>query len=348
MSSPYQLSLLRRTFAAMAIAAIAFTASDTLAAGNTVKLNGGNKNDECTFSSMSITPDGGVTVQCSGTSQPPPDPNPIDNTIPGVFVMASATMNASPGSTAQVTVTRTLGGLPFTLYYWYTGPGCGWSHVGAVNFLGGALSATIPALVGASGTTCTVNLGQPAAPASLGSQTTTTISVTGTVINNPPPVTNPNCPTGYAPPQDALAASFAGLGNPLLQMQASGQVVSIPLPSMTSSGQVTFGESAGGAYTPQPVTLEVSVNKCPGLIETDYANRCNIRSTNGNYNSITWLAKAYQGRGGTIDASTASQNGLCWGGDPTQYYINARWSYASCAFGAQVCGFAIQYNLGGY
>ena len=231
MSTPYQLSLLRRTFAAMAMVAIAFTTPDTLAAGNTVKLNGGNKNDECTFSSMSITPDGGVTVQCSGTTNPPPP---------------------------------------------------------------------VPA----------------------------------------------GCP---AVPQNMLTAGLTGMGNPLFQMQASGQIVSIPLPSVSGgSGQLGFGESAGGAYTPQPVTLEVSINKCPGVIDTNYTNRCNIRNTNGNYNSITWLTRSYSGRGGTIDASTADASGLCWAGDSGTYYINARWAYASCAFGAQVCGFSIQYNLGGY
>lgn len=349
MSSTIQLSLLRRTFAALAAAAFVFTASDALAQGNRIKLTGGNKNDECEFSSMSITPAGGVSVQCSGTTAPPPPPPPpVDPTVPGVFSMSNAAMSAAANSTASVSVMRTGGSLAATIYYWYTGNGCKWYDVGALNFAQGALVAFINAPVTATGTACTVNLAPPAAPASLGAQTTTTINVTASV-EPPPPPANPNCPAGYSPPQSLLGASFAGLGNPLLQMQAAGQVVQIPLPSMNSSGQVTFGESAGGAYTPQPVTLEVSINKCPGLIETDYTNRCNIRSTNGNYNSITWLAKAYQSRGGGgIDASTASANGLCWAGGTDQYYINARWSYSSCAFGAQVCGFAIQYNLGGY
>jgi hypothetical protein len=141
-----------------------------------------------------------------------------------------------------------------------------------------------------------------------------------------------------------LTAAFAGMGNPLLQMQASGQIVAITMPALSSvSGQVTFGESAGGAYTPQPVTLEMSINKCPGVIDTDYTNQCNIRSTNGNYNSVTYLNQAYSIINST---ESASPHGLCWAGDGGTYYLNARWSYSSCAFGAQVCGFAIQYNNG--
>src|SRR5688572_7435417 len=99
MSTPYQLSLLRRTFAVLAASTLGFIASNALAQGNSVKLQGGNKSDECTFSSMSITPAGGVTVQCSGTSGPviPPAP-PEDPTIPGTFRMANATMTAAPGS----------------------------------------------------------------------------------------------------------------------------------------------------------------------------------------------------------------------------------------------------------
>ena len=141
-----------------------------------------------------------------------------------------------------------------------------------------------------------------------------------------------------------LSAVFAGMGNPLLQMQNSGQIVAIKLPAISQrSIKVAFGESAGGAYTPQPVTLEVSINKCPGHIDTNYANFCNLRSTNGNYNSITALTQAYS----IINSTTmASAYGVCWAGDGGQYYVNARWTYSSCAFGAQICGFAIQYNQG--
>ncbi|MEO7742707.1 MAG: hypothetical protein ABIR98_07215, partial [Usitatibacter sp.] len=282
---------------------------------------------------------GGVQVQCSGTTNPPPT-----NAAAETFVMSTASISAQANSVANFAVQRSGGSGaafgPTTVQFSYSGSGCAITGTYPVAFAAGQMSSPIGTPLAGSGT-CAATLVAPPSPGVLGSPSSTVITLPGGGSTPPP-----GCP---AAPQDMLSATFAGLGNPLLQMQRSGQVVQIPLPSMTSSGQVTFGESAGGAYTPQPVTLEVSINKCPGVIDTDYTNRCNIRSTNGNYNSITWLAKTYQGRGGNIDSTTANANGLCWGGDTgSQYYINARWSYSSCAFGAQVCGFAIQYNLGGY
>ena len=113
-----------------------------------------------------------------------------------------------------------------------------------------------------------------------------------------------------------------------------------------STGSVAFGESAGGAYTPQPVTLTISINKCPGLIDTDPTNRCNLTSTNGNYNSIAWFSKQYSV---ITDATQANLRGYCFApSSEGQWYINAKWTYQQCAFGAQICGFAIQQNPGSY
>ena len=127
---------------------------------------------------------------------------------------------------------------------------------------------------------------------------------------------------------------------------------SIPLPvTGLNSGSVAFGESAGGAYTPQPVTIEISINKCPGLIQPvsngTSPQYCNVKNTNGNYNSITFINKPVEV---VVDTNTANLYlGACWTGDPgATYYINARWTYSSCAFGAQVCGFGIQHNRGPY
>jgi hypothetical protein len=338
MSSPNQLSLLRRTLAAIAAAALVFTASDAGAQGNKIKLNGGTKADECEFSSMSITPSGGVTVQCSGTTNPPPPPPPDGE----IFVMSTAAMNGQPNSVVTFSVNRSGGSnaafAATTVNFTYSGSGCAITGTYPVSFANGQLSSPIGAPLVGSGT-CTATLSQPPSPGALGTPSATVITLPG---GNPGTVPS-GCP---ALPQDMLQASFPGLGNPILQMQKSGQIVSIPLPSIASSGQVSFGESPT-ASSPQPVTLEISINRCPGVIDTDTTNRCNIRSTNGNYNSLTWLTKPYLGRGGTIDSTSANNNGLCWTGTE-QRYVNARWSYSSCGFGSAVCGFAVQYNLGGY
>jgi hypothetical protein len=179
----------------------------------------------------------------------------------------------------------------------------------------------------------------------------TTITVTDSAP--PPPVGQ--CPSGFTPPADLLQPVLpSGFGNPLYQMQRSGQIVAMPLPATgLASGSVSFGESAGGAYTPQPVMVEISINKCPGLIEpvADNAGRpqyCNRRSNNGSYNSVTWVTRPIEGV--VVDIDSANRYlAACWAGDAgAQYYINARWTYGSCAFGAQICGFGIQHNRGPY
>jgi len=339
MTTPFQQSLLRRTFAAIAAATSLFAMHGAFAqTAGTVTLTGTSGNS-CTYSSLSVTPSGGVTVTCAGGGTPPV------NTAGSVsFTTASTTQAAN--TNAQLTIQRTGGTLgPIDLYYWTEGAGCARGEVlGPVSWVNGdSANKIVSVAVGASGV-CTVTMGQPT-NGTFGTFRSIAITVGGTTTT--PPVDPPpsGCP---AAPSGLLTNTFAGLGNPLLQMQGSGQIVAIKVPTLgggRATGQVSFGESAGGAYTPQPVTLEISINKCPGVIETDYNNFCNLRSTNGNYNSITWMGRPHQ----SINSSNVALYGYCWAGDSNvQYYINARWTYSTCAFGVQACGFAIQYNEGPY
>jgi hypothetical protein len=49
------------------------------------------------------------------------------------------------------------------------------------------------------------------------------------------------------------------------------------------------------------------------------------------------------------DAASANLRGYCWAPQAEgTWYVNAKWSYTQCAFGAQVCGFAVQQNPGPY
>lgn len=259
MSTPTQANLLRRTTLALASVAGLLIAADSTAAN--VKLNGGSGNS-CDYSSMTVTPDGGITVQCAGTTAP-------TNTTPNNPTNPSPPPPPPPPTPPPVTTTAT--------------------------------SA---------------------------------------------------CPTGFTPPTDMLKATLGGFGNPLFQLQKSQQVVSIPLPVTNfNTGVISIGESAGGAYTPQPVVLEYSINKCPGLIlpvvDTDGKSQyCNGKSSVGNVNSITWFSRPYSV---IKDETTANRYAAaCWAGDAEPYYFNARWTYNVCAFGASVCGFSIQHNQGPY
>lgn len=266
---------------------------------------------------------------------PPPPPPPPPPSPAGKFSFVSDNAVAAPNGTAQVSIQRTGGSVgAFDVNYAFQGSGCVASGNGApVRFSDGdAVTKTITVQMGSSGE-CNVVLIPPASPATL-------MAPFGVAVTVVPVV--PGCPV----PSNVTANNLAGIGNPLLQRQASGRTLFMPLPSTSpgsASGAVIFSESAGGAYTPQPVTIEISIGRCPGIIEPAAAgNFCNLRNTNGTYNSITYLSRAYQ----TINSGNAAQNGYCWAGDGGQYYINARWFYSSCASGVEVCGFAIQYNPG--
>jgi hypothetical protein len=164
------------------------------------------------------------------------------------------------------------------------------------------------------------------------------------------PVPKSACPAGFMPPPDMLTARLGGFGNPIFQRQKSGQVVSIPLPAQpagTSSGNVIFSENTGAA-TPNPVKLEISISRCSGLIDAPSApaspDYCTLNSSNGTFNNIVWIAKPVSVY---TNASAAATVGYCWAAEPGEsYFINARWTYASCGFGADNCGFAIQQNPG--
>jgi hypothetical protein len=277
--------------------------------------------------------DGATIVQLGrpASTRPGDRPQPAPGSL---FSFAEASGVGAPNSDAQLPVQRTgsTSGA-FDIYYTFEGVGCARSGTGGpVRFGDGDVGIkTISIPMGANGV-CTVWLQPPPAPAGIGDQYAAAITVVPVVAG---------CPA----PSNVVYAELGAIGNPLLQMQRSGQTVFLPLPLASggrASAKVIFSESAGGAYTPQPVTLAISISRCPGVIATE-GGSCNLQSSNGNYNAITYFTQPYQ----TItNSATAAQYGYCWAGDGGQYYINARWIYSSCAFGVQECGFAIQHGYG--
>lgn len=257
-------------------------------------------------------------------------------TSPGSFSFSEATAVAAPNTDAQVSIQR-IGGTTgaFSLLYSLGGSGCAVGGTfGPIGFADGdAAPRTIAVPMAASGV-CTVIMNPPAAPAGYGPYTGIDVTVVPVVAG---------CPW----PSNVVSTALEGAGHPLLQRQLSGQTMFAPLPTPSqgsTSGQIAFGESAGGAFTPQPVVLEISIGRCPGIIDTDTGNFCNLRSTNGHYNSITFLSAASQ----NYNRDNANRSGYCWAGDAGPYYLNARWSYSACAFGVTSCGFAILYYDGPY
>jgi hypothetical protein len=138
-----------------------------------------------------------------------------------------------------------------------------------------------------------------------------------------------------------LSVTLADPGEVLHQKQASGQIVSFPMPGADYNGvNVRFGESSG---SPRPVKIEISVSKCPGMINSDYTNYCNVTSNNGSFNRVVSMIKPYSI---ITDAASATRYGLCWAGDGGKYYVNARWTYERCHSGGPACGFNISYQRG--
>jgi hypothetical protein len=345
-------NLLRRT--AAAIAAVAALSISAFSQAAVVTLSG-TTGSSCSYSSMSVAPDGSFTVLCTSTT-------PVQTSDAGSFAFLSATGSAPNLLTnAGFPVVRS-GGTTGTVTMNYTVSGAGCTNgVGSLSFADGVTSQNAYIFTLATGS-CTMTLGTPSTSASvttaprLGSPATIDISVAGGTITptptpgpTPAPTPSASCPTGYTEPSNLLTANLGGPGNVLLQMAGSNQITALPLPDPQagySTAQVAFGESAGGAYTPQPVTLYISISKCRGYIDTDTSNRCNIISTNGNYNSITWFAQGYSV---ITDSTSANARGYCWAPKSEgQWYVNTKWSYSNCAFGAQICGFAIQQNYGPY
>jgi hypothetical protein len=336
--TPSNSGLLRRTAVVVAAVAGLFASMASEAAVVTlVNANGSS----CSYSTMSITPDGNVAVQCAGTTPPPANTGDA-----GSFAFTASAAVANAGDTVPLTISRATGSTgAVSVPYSITGTACTNAN-GTASFADGGSTASIGVVTIAAGT-CNVSLGTPSTGATvataprLGSPATVAVTV-----NAVAPPSTAGC---AAPPADMLTASFKSIGAVLLQMQKSGQVVSIPLPEVVSgyhSGQVVFSESAGGAFTPQPVSLNISISKCPGVVDTDTSNSCNLVNTNGNYNAMTWFAAPYSV---IQDAPSANRYSFCWAPrSEGQWYVNARWTYSSCAFGAAACGFAVQQNYGSW
>jgi hypothetical protein len=143
----------------------------------------------------------------------------------------------------------------------------------------------------------------------------------------PPPPSQPSagCNAGAIQPQ-------IGWGDVLQARQASGEVRAYPLLSPQdgrSSIQFTQGQqpsTAAGTIT------EYTVSQCPGKIDPA-AGACYYRGPFANYNSMDIYSR-YVGVAGCLATS------------PGQYYVNVRWTYAVCPFGA--CGFSLQWGSGPY
>ena len=344
MHPSFERSLLRRTAVAFAAAAAILLAASP-ASALTVTLTGAT-GSSCTYTGMTVQPDGNVNVACDTGTVTPGAPGTISVSAPAALDLStptSATVIRSGGNTGDAIVSYSVSGA------------CSTTGGGSLTFANGSTTSSqaIPVTTAATAGTCTITL------------TSVTGATPGTTVANitvsaptTQPTINAACPAGFTQPANMLQANFQGLGQWWAQKNKSGQIVSIPLPSVaTYSKQAAFGENIGAAYTPQPVTLEITISQCPGYIDVDTTNPsnthpnnnyCNLKSPNGTYNQITWFGKSFSG---LVGQAAYNKYGYCWapeGDSNGPWYLNARWTFGSCPFGQLTCGFAIQQNLGPY
>ena len=362
----FQPNLLRRT--AMAFAAVAGLAVFSLPSSAAVITLSGASGNSCSYSTMSVAPDGSFTVSCtSGTTTPPPTGGGTDG---GVFQFITATGTAGVAAHGFYGVTRSSGTGAVSMNYTVSGAGCT-NGVGQLNWADGDTSAQSAIVYGIADGTCNIQLGtptfsggtQPSTAARLGTPTSMSVTVGtgggstggggGGGGGNTAGLDTTGCPAGYTPPADILQQTFLGVGNWFSVTAKSNQVTALKLPATQpgyASGMISMGESPI-VSTPQPVTIYISINKCPGLIDTNTAEHCNVISGSGAQNNITWF-QAPSLYAGVTDQASANARGYCWAPPPPAgsgtMYVNMKWTYNQCANFAASCGFTVLQNYGSY
>ena len=104
MSTPYTPNFLRRTAVALAAAAGLLISVSAIAQNNVLKRSTGET--VCTYSGLSVTPNGNIVVTCD-TSTPNPDPNPQPNVER--FSISSSPSSLGVTESGLVLVTRVNG-----------------------------------------------------------------------------------------------------------------------------------------------------------------------------------------------------------------------------------------------
>jgi hypothetical protein len=332
MSITLNSKLLRRTAVALAAAAsLAISLTVSAQSGNLLKRSTGET--ICTYSQVNVTPLGGVTVTCDGTT-------PVVQ--PGSFTLSGPPANLALASEGTMTITRSGGASGAATVSFTTSGGCG-PLTGTVSFLDGATTGSYPIRTPGFDTVCTSSIVSPSI-GTLGAPSTVNVGVgAGIIPVVVVPVTQPGCPT---PPSDTLDFDLKLSGADRLIM-ASGRIASAVLPGVKAnggtldSGKIIFGEST---IAPRGGAVEISVTKCRGVIDPNPANgaACYLRSTNIAFTKMEWIERPIWGA--STDGVVVSYN-LCKAYlTDGRFYVNVRYSYSpsQCDWGN--CGFVNQWN----
>ena len=216
-----------------------------------------------------------------------------------------------------------------------SGAGCAGGSSGGLMMTAGTSQSIAFTLSQNAGQSCNVNIsatGHIASPSSASVQ----VAQTG-------PVT----PVGCEPAAANSVARALDYG-PVDQLRMQPGVIAyypvIPQPNqLFSSIEFTQGQQPN---TPGGVVTEFSVSRCPGVINTGPVG-CYYKSQAVNNNKITVFTRAKPEWGWTNQDSIGAFGCLA---DPTQgqWYVNVRWTYPSCPWGENNCGFSMQWAIGAW
>jgi hypothetical protein len=355
-------TMLRRTIA-VAGALVALTVGGE-AAAQTVTLSG-TANTTCQWSAFSMQPNGSIAITCAAGG----GNNGGGGAVEVATFVLSGPASVTPGSSPTYTVTRQNGPAGQTVGFGYTvtGAGCQWVSQGPFFLAKDEAKqlAVSPTTNGTCLITLVVQDGHATSPAS--KQMTITV---GTATQVDPCIANPNLPGCSGGPTNEWSQTVptvAGCPTPAasarlrrldwgmvlstsvppgeeyrLSGMASGEVMAIRVPA-SQLGRMSVSLTQGQqAATPAGVRSELSVSRCPGVIETNLPPQCYQSVSTLNFYSIS----AYN----RLDSRGADQNlydgCLAASGEP--FYVNIRWTFNTCSFGARVCGFSLQWGEGAF
>jgi hypothetical protein len=319
MNLGYSQTFLRRT-AAVITAAASLLIADT-AAAQTITLSGATGTPSCTYTSMSVQPNGNFVVNCASAT--PPTPGEA-----GTFSLSSATLSVQAGTTGHLTVNRSIGTTDaWNVPYAITGAGCTAASGNAFFASASAAAVTLNIAAVTASNTCTVTLSTPVISGSATTGTnapqlgTNPATITVTAAAPPPPPGS--CPT---PPTTMLTGDLGLQGATQRPQMISGQVISFPLPTAFPAGSelgvVRAGETTA---TPKQTFFEATISKCPGEIKTQATGgTCYVGTYTQNLAlELYWFYKL-----NGITAADANAMGGCVALQADgPYYLNVRWTY---------------------
>jgi hypothetical protein len=333
---PSNSNLLRRTFAVFGLlGAVALIPTSALA--QTAVLSGASGNF-CNYSQMTVTPNGSITITCTGGGVTAPPPGAANFALTGPATMVT-------NSRDYVTVTRSgTSPDPLTVRLSVSGGGC---NNGYADLTFGATDPPMQVLIITFGDgSCTVSLTPPPGghTANPGSLAITVGTGGGSVPSGGGGTTTPpGCP---APATGSLAHNLTY--GPVDQLRMKSNVIAyypvIPQPDMQyASVEFTQGQQP---VTPGQVVTEFTVSQCPGVIDSN-AGGCYYKSGGVNSNKIVIYTRPKPEWGWNTQADVNAYGCLA-DASKGAWYVNVRWTFATCAYGEGACGFSMQWALGAW